>query len=309
MAHKQKTHNTPPALNGISPSRVFLPVGPWERYEDFLAARFPAINPESWQTRISQGKVLDASGQCLRLGQPYRHGSLLYYYRSPPPETPVPFTETIIYQDEWIVVTDKPHFLPVTPSGRHLEETLLVRLKRRLDIDTLTPIHRIDRETAGLVVFSVQPNTRARYQTLFHNRQVEKHYEAIAPYHPDIPLPPLYRSRLIQSKEAFMQMKEVAGTPNAETEIRLMESANTLARYALKPRTGKKHQLRVQMAALGMPIINDRIYPQLLPEETDAESRNEIFAHPLQLLAKAIAFDDPVTGQPRYFESSQQLRL
>jgi len=299
----------PPTLNGVSPSCIFLPAGQWATCEDFLAERFPAISPEEWQQRILQKRVLDASGQSIRPGQPYRHGTLLYYYRSLPAETPVPFTETVIYQDEWIVVADKPHFLPVIPSGRYLQETLLVRLKRRLHIETLSPAHRIDRETAGLVVFTIKPETRAQYQERFRHRLVEKQYEAVAPYKPDIPLPAVRRSRLVQSETSFMKMEEADGAPNAETEIRLVSSHGALARYALKPLTGKKHQLRVQMAGLGIPILNDRIYPHLLPEEKDAENQAEIFARPLQLLAKRISFEDPITRQPRYFESRQQLRL
>ena len=299
----------PPALNGISPSCVFLPKGQWSTYEDFLAERFPAISPAQWQRRIEDGHVLDTGGKHIRLSQPYQHGTHLYYYRSPPPETPIPFTETIIYQDNWIVVADKPHFLPVIPSGRYLQETLLVRLKRRLNIGTLSPIHRIDRETAGLVVFSIQPETRSQYQTLFHSKSVEKYYEAIAPYKPDLPLPAICRSRLVQSKASFMKMEAAAGTPNAETKIRLLESKESLARYALQPQTGKKHQLRVQMANLGLPILNDRIYPLLLPEDKDTQSQAKAFSNPLQLLAKTISFEDPITRQQRHFESKQQLRL
>jgi tRNA pseudouridine32 synthase/23S rRNA pseudouridine746 synthase len=298
-----------PTQNGVSPSRVFLPKGHWAPCEDFLAARFPAVSPDEWRKRLSQGQVLDAKGKRIFVGQPCPYGSHLYYYRSLPPEYPLPFPETVLYQDRWLVVADKPHFLPVTPSGRYLQETLLIRLKRRLNIDTLSPIHRIDRETAGLVVFSVRPETRALYQKLFHTKSVEKHYEAIAPYRPEMGLPPLLESRLVQSKTTFMQMETCEGIPNAQTEIRLLESKNRLARYALKPLTGKKHQLRVQMAGLGIPILNDRIYPRLLPEEKDEQGRQEAFSRPLKLLAKSIAFADPVTGQQRYFESTQQLEF
>ncbi|MDR0933547.1 MAG: pseudouridine synthase [Burkholderiaceae bacterium] len=309
QARQQTPVIKPPTRNGVSPSRVFLPVGDWRTYEDFLAARIPAVSPEEWRQRVSQGEVMDATGKSLRPGQAYRHGSLLYYYRSLPPEVPIPFTETILYQDEWLVVADKPHFLPVIPSGRYLQETLLVRLKRRLNIETLSPIHRIDRETAGIVVFSVRPETRARYQTLFLEQQVQKRYEAIAPYRPDIRLPLLYQSRLVQGSESFMQMKTEEGLPNATTEIHLLESRGNLARYALKPLTGRKHQLRVQMASLGLPIRNDRIYPRLLPEEKDEKTRAEAFAAPLQLLAKTLSFEDPVTRQQRHFESRHQLTL
>lgn len=300
---------TPPTLNGISPSRVFLPTGKWITYEDFLTERFPAIDLAEWQDRIKRKEVLNSSGIPISLAQPYQSGKWLYYYRRLQTEPAIPFSESIIYQDEYLVVADKPHFLPVIPSGRYLQETLLVRLKRRLGIETLSPIHRIDRETAGLVIFSVQPETRSLYQSLFSGKEVEKYYEAIAPYRKDIPLPSHYKSRLVPNKEVFMQMQEVDGAPNAETAIQLLETKENLARYALRPLTGKKHQLRVHMLMLGLPILNDRIYPFLLPEEKDKASWENAFANPLQLLAKSIAFTDPVTKQHRYFESKQNLRL
>lgn len=296
-------------IDGVSPSRVFLPNGSWPTCEDFLAERLPALGKAEWRDRLAEGKVLDANGRPLAPGQPCPESGLLYYYRSLPAERPIPLKETIVYQDEWLVVADKPHFLPVIPTGRYLHETLLVRLKKRLNIDTLSPIHRIDRETAGLVVFCVKPETRALYQALFRDRKVEKHYEAIAAYRPDFLLPACYRSCLVPSEEHFMQMKETTGAANAETRIRLVESKGRLARYALQPLTGKKHQLRVQMAALGMPILHDRIYPRLFPEEQAFAGEEKDFSRPLQLLAKTLSFTDPFTRLPRFFESKQQLRL
>lgn len=303
------SNNRPPMIDGVSPSRVFLQKGPWPTYEDFLAARIPALSKAEWQDRLAEGKVLDAEGRPLAPGLPCPPAGMLYYYRSLPAERPIPLAETILYQDEWLVVADKPHFLPVIPTGRYLHETLLVRLKKRLNIDTLSPIHRIDRETAGLVVFCIKPETRALYQALFRERAVEKHYEAIAAYHPGLFLPACYRSCLVPSEKHFMQMKEIAGVANAETRIRLIEAKGQLARYALQPLTGRKHQLRVQMAALGIPILHDRIYPRLFPEEQAFAGENKDFSCPLQLLAKTLSFTDPFTRQPRFFESAQQLRL
>lgn len=296
-------------IDGVSPSRVFLPKGAWPTCEDFLAERLPALTREEWQDCMAASKVLDANGCPLAPCQPCPESGLLYYYRSLPDERPIPLKETILYQDEWLVVADKPHFLPVIPTGRYLHETLLVRLKKRLNIDTLSPIHRIDRDTAGLVVFCIKPETRALYQALFRDRQVEKHYEAIAAYRPDLSLPSCYRSRLVPSERHFMQMKEIAGEANAETRIRLVESKDQLARYALQPLTGRKHQLRVQMAGLGIPILHDRIYPRLFPEEQAFAGEEKDFSRPLQLLAKTLSFTDPLTRQPRFFESRQQLRL
>jgi tRNA pseudouridine32 synthase/23S rRNA pseudouridine746 synthase len=226
---------------------------------------------------MQRGELLDERGVAMAGGQPYRSGGKLYYYRSIDDEPCVPFAEEILFQDEWLVAVDKPHFLPVTPGGRHLQQTLLVRLKRRLGIDTLTPLHRLDRETAGVVVFAVQPHTRGAYQALFAQRQVVKHYEAIAPWRPDLSFPLTRRSRLVEDAH-FLRMREEPGEPNAETHFELLEALGDLARYRLMPVTGRTHQLRVHCAALGLPIVGDRMYPELLPADTDDLER------PLQLL-------------------------
>lgn len=291
-----------PTRHGVGPSCVALPPGPWATISDFLRERFQAIPTATWHTRMQRGELVDAHGAAVTSEQPYRSGLRLYYYRSVDDEPRVPFDEVVLFQDELLVVADKPHFLPVTPGGRHLQETLLVRLKRRLGIDTLTPLHRLDRETAGVVVFAVRPDTRGRYQALFAQRQVAKHYEAIAPWRPELALPLTHRSRLVQD-DHFLRMREVPGEPNAETVIELLELHGDMARYRLTPRTGRTHQLRVHCAALGMPIFGDRMYPTLMPVDTDDHAR------PLQLLARSIAFVDPVSGDPRRFDSTQRLAL
>lgn len=250
---------------------------------------------------MQQGELVDARGQPVTPGQPYRHGTRLYYYRSIADEPRVPFDEVLLHQDDQLVAVDKPHFLPVTPGGRYLQETLLVRLKRRLGIATLTPLHRLDRETAGVVLFAVRPDTRGAYQAMFAQRQVHKHYEAIAPWRPELNFPLIHRSRLEQDTH-FLRMREASGEPNAETRFDVLEVQGDWARYRLTPVTGRTHQLRVHCAALGMPIHGDRIYPQLLPADTDDH------AQPLQLLARSIAFADPLTGAPRQFNSQQTLR-
>ncbi len=251
---------------------------------------------------MQRGDVLDAHGQALSVASGYRPDSKIFYFRSLPVEPRIPFDEVVLYQDDYLVAVDKPHFLPVTPAGRYLQETLLVRLKNSLGIDTLAPMHRIDRETAGLVLFTIQPHTRNLYQMLFRERSVSKCYEAIAPYRADLALPTVYRSRLMESA-AFMKMEEVEGEPNAETAIDLMEIDGALARYKLEPVSGQKHQLRAHMAALGIPIVNDRIYPELYPDE----GAEQDYSQPLKLLAKTISFTDPISRQLRQFESRQSL--
>lgn len=251
--------------------------------------------------RFEKGEVLDESGAAVSANLPYAAGQRIHYFRSIEAEARIPFDEVVLFQDELIVVADKPHFLPVIPSGRYLQETLLVRLKRRLGLDSLSPIHRIDRETAGLVVFTVQPATRGRYQNLFLEKSIRKSYEAIAPWRPELGLPLNHRSRLEENPERFMQMREVEGEPNAETRIELLATRGKWARYGLNPITGRKHQLRAHCAALGIPIRNDQIYPVHLPENSDD------FGQPLQLLAKAIAFADPISGEARSFASARAL--
>ncbi len=256
---------------------------------------------------MARGDVVDAHGIRVAADSPYTAHCKIYYYRSLPVEARIPFEEIVLFQDDYLVAVDKPHFLPVTPAGRYLQETLLVRLKRALGIDTLVPMHRIDRETAGLVLFTIQPATRDRYQSLFRDRTVAKCYEAIAPFNPALVLPLTYRSRLAES-ESFMQMRETDGEPNAETLIELLEKRGELARYRLRPSTGQKHQLRVHMAALGMPIVNDQIYPRHYPDPADSAAGSPAdYSKPLQLLARSLKFTDPLSGQLRQFESRQSL--
>ncbi|MEY2952535.1 MAG: hypothetical protein RLZZ401_622 [Pseudomonadota bacterium] len=293
-----------PRRQGVSPSCVALSPGPWATLLGFLAERFHRIPAQEWQARMERGDVLDAQGRALRPDQAFVPHSRVYYYRQPPPERPIPFEAQVLYQDEHLLVADKPHFLPVLPSGRYLQETLLVRLQRQLGLPDLAPLHRIDRDTAGLVLFSVQRTSRGAYAALFRERQVHKTYEAIAPWHADLVLPLCYRSR-IGPGDSFMTMCELPGPPNAQTELMLLERKGGLARYRLSPITGRRHQLRVHMMSLGLPIVNDGIYPVLSPE-CPLEVAPD-YSQPLQLLAQGLHFTDPVTAEPRAFTSQRML--
>jgi tRNA pseudouridine32 synthase/23S rRNA pseudouridine746 synthase len=290
---------------GVSSSRVYLPAGQtYPSLLHFFIANFPHIEAMEWSARFDEGLVMTADGIPLAPTQVYLPNTHLLYFRRLAREPEIPYEEHILFQDEHILVADKPHFLPVTPSGLYLHQTLLNRLKKKTGLQTLSPIHRIDRDTAGLVVFSVNPQERAQYQNLFRDRAVKKIYEAIAPYSEDLiqKLPMTYQSRLEES-EHFLQMQEVAGEPNSDTLIEFIGTSKPWAQYRLTPGSGKKHQLRCHLNSLGIPIKDDQIYPILTPyQEYDLD-----FSKPLQLLAKEIQFRDPLTGEERIFMSQRVL--
>ena len=287
----------------MRPSTLHLPQGDWATVLDCLCDHFPAIDRTTWLQRMARGRVLDADGAAIDATHPYQVGLKVRYFREVPNETPIPFVEQVLWQDEHLLVADKPHFLPVMPAGEYVEQTLLARLIKRTGNPDLVPIHRIDRLTAGLVLFSVNPGSRGQYQALFRQRAVEKRYEAIAPALAQLQFPYLHRSRMVDG-EPFFRMQEVVGEANSETRIEVLERRGELWRYQLSPVTGRKHQLRVHLAGLGAPIVGDDFYPQLL------ESRNQPddYSKPLKLLARGLCFVDPLSGQVREFESQLQLQ-
>jgi tRNA pseudouridine32 synthase / 23S rRNA pseudouridine746 synthase len=295
-------------LNNAPPrSRVVLPTqpksglnapAPWPDLLGFLVARFVHVTRSEWLRRFESGLVWGADGKPLRADHTCTPGLVVHYQRHVANEAPIAAQERIVFEDERIVVADKPHGLPVVPSGRYMAHTLLTRLQQRLALPNLAPVHRLDKDTAGLVLFTKSPEHRDTYHALFRNRQVRKIYEAIAPDLPHLSFPLERRSRLVRG-EHFMHTVEAPGMANAITQIDKIEALGAWARYRLQPITGQRHQLRVHMAALGAPLWGDAIYPQLLPL-TDTSLAHE----PLRLLAQELAFIDPHSGRTQCFRSA-----
>ena len=292
-----------PVRDGVGASRHGLPPGQWPNLLVYLLQRFPGVAETEWRQRFIDGLVCDESGQALAMDSPYQPGRVVFYYRDLPPEPAIPFAAQIRFEDEHLLVADKPHFLPVTPAGRFLSETLLTRLRRETSNDDLVPLHRIDRETAGLVLFSKRRDSREQYSALFRERRIEKVYEVIAPLNTALHFPLRYCSHL-QPGTPFFRMENGDGEANSETGIELLAAHAGWGHFRVRPVTGRKHQIRVHFAALGMPILFDAMYPILQP---DVEAAQTAYDQPLQLLAAQLSFADPLTGEQRRFDSARQL--
>ncbi|MEU1125734.1 pseudouridine synthase [Streptomyces sp. NPDC005899] len=294
-----------PQRAGVGPVRVRLPADPsgaWPTVRDHLLDRFAgAIGPERVDAMLAGGEFVGADGGAVRADEPYAAGRYLWFHRDFAPEERVPFRVGVVHRDEHLVIADKPHFLATTPRGRHVTETLVARLRDELDLPDLQPAHRLDRLTAGLVLCVVRPGERGAYQTLFRDRLVRKEYEAVAPYDPATALPRTVRSRIVKER-GVLAAREEPGEANSESRIELLEHRGGLGRYRLLPATGRTHQLRVHMNALGLPLVNDPVYPVVRPEPVC-----EDYLRPLQLVARALDFTDPVTGEPRRFLSGRRL--
>ena len=292
-----------PMRNGVSASVVSVPQGA-PHLLDFLAQRMPGISRSEWAERLAQGLVLHEDGQAALPDQSCQPGQRLYYYRHLADEPVLPFQVQVLFEDEHLLVVDKPHFMPVTPTGRYVQQSLLVQLKRQTGCADLVPLHRIDRETAGLVLFGKRPEERDPYHALFRDHQIEKTYHAVAAHAPHLQLPLVHTSRLVPG-EPFFRTQQVPGPANSKTRIALLHTDGQRAVYALEPISGKRHQLRVHMNALGIPIEGDPFYPTVLRGPDTSED----FSQSLQLLAQSVRFTDPITGQTRAWSSGLRLTL
>ncbi len=283
----------------IGASHLHLPAGPWRSLLDGLCDVLPGVDRATWLARLQQGKVL-FQGQPLAVDSPYREGMRVEYFREVVNEREIPFAVEILHHDEHLLVVDKPHFLAVAPAGQWVEQTVLRRLQRQLQLPELVPLHRLDRLTAGVMLLSCQRSSRDAYLSLFRQQRMHKVYEAVAGPLPELAWP-YQAAHCLQPGEPFFRMQAVSGPTNAWTTLQVLERGSAYWRYRLQPQTGRKHQLRVQMAALGAALRHDPLYPQLQAHDADD------FTQPLQLLARSLHFDDPLSGLPRHFLSQRQL--
>ncbi|GAA2157039.1 RluA family pseudouridine synthase [Kitasatospora kazusensis] len=289
-----------PQRHGVDPVRLRLPAeGGWATLRDHLVERLP-VPSAVVDAMLAERAVFGADGP-LEPDAPFTPGGYVWFHRELPDEVRVPFPLTVVHRDDRILVVDKPHFLAMTPRGRHVAETALARLRHELGLPQLSPAHRLDRLTAGLAMFVLRPELRGAYQSLFQERLVRKEYEALAPYRAGLVLPCTVRSRIVKER-GELAAREVGGEPNSESRVELVERRGPVARYRLTPLTGRTHQLRLHMSSLGVPILADPLYPLVLPDPAPDD-----FSRPLQLLARRLDFTDPVTGVAQRFRSALDL--
>lgn len=285
----------PPLRDGLNAVSMRLPTGSYATVAEYLVTRFGELAIDA----VASGNVLDGGLSPVDLDTAYRPNGTIWIYREPAEEHPVPFEAEILHRDDDLVVVDKPHFLATMPRGRHVTESVLVRLRRLPGLEQCSPAHRLDRLTAGVLICTARPQVRGAYHELFASGQAEKVYEAIAE-RSDAEFPVTRKSRIVKER-GVLQAREIAGEPNSETTVSKVEARGDFARYECRPITGKTHQIRVHLNALGIPIVGDPLYPHVLPDAAPD------FTDPLRLLAKSIAFRDPLTGEHREFRSRRTL--
>lgn len=294
-----------PMRDGVGATRLHVPrSGPWPTVSAYMVERFFHLDPEQLRERFDRGEIVAYDGSALTRDTPLDAEEFVWYYREPPVELEIPFDVEILHQDDDLLVVDKPHFLPTTPAGKYVQNSALVRLRRELDNPDLAPVHRLDRATAGLLMFSTRPETRGAYQMLFQDRAIEKVYEAVSarPADWEDPFPLTVRLHIEKLRSQVCVEVDPAREANSETLIELIDADDEVIHTLLRPHTGKMHQLRVHLASIGAGILHDNLYPILTDEKPDDHER------PLQLLARELRFTDPLSGREREFLTRRTLQ-
>lgn len=316
MARKKHPRQPLPPRDGLSASRIRLPGPEPTTAFEFVARviaeqrhRHPEDTEEAVMERFARGEVVLIDASPVHPNDIIQPGTDLFFYRRPAPEAPVPYKIEAVYEDDDLLVVDKPPFLATMPRAAHITETATVRLRRATGNEELTPAHRLDRMTSGLLLFTKRREVRGAYQELFSARQVFKRYAAIAPLL-DLEVPEVWRSHIEKRHGEVASRVVEDAAANAETIVRSVERLEPaqetelhrvhetdvpLARYLLEPVTGRTHQLRVHMCAAGAPILGDPVYPEV------KAFGDEDYSVPMRLKSVELAFEDPLSGRARRF--------
>ena len=277
--------------------------GDWPTVRSWLHEKLTRVDDAAIDAALAAGEYVDDNGTAVTVDTGFVAGQRIWFHRELPVEVPVPFDIPVLYRDERIVVVDKPHFLATIPRGQHIQQTVVVRLRRELGLPELSPVHRLDRATAGVLLLTTQQQWRGRYQNIFRDRLADKTYQAVAGFRDDLDLPLEVRSHIVKDRGTIQAYEVPGAAPNAVTRIELLQQRGGYGLYALHPTTGRTHQLRVHLNSLGIPILGDALYPGLLDVAADD------FSRPLQLVARRLAFRDPISGAEHEFASRRVLDL
>lgn len=253
---------------------------------------------------LAAGRFVWDDGTPVRPDDAYRAHRFIFFHRDLREEPVVPGQLTVLHQDERIVVVDKPAFLSTIPRGSHVVQSVVVRAREELGMPDLSPAHRLDRVTSGVLLLTTQRQWRAAYQGIFEDRTTRKVYRALAPYDAAREQPTVVRNHIAKPPGQWQAAVVPDAPVNAETLIELERRVgDDHAVYRLTPRTGRTHQLRLHLHGLGIPIVGDPLYPTVTVTDVDD------FSTPLQLLASELAFTDPVDGSVRHFVAQRTLPL
>ena len=318
-AARRRANRLPPPLpqrDGLDPVRWQLPPDAPRSTPalDALQQRFPALaDPAAapLAQRFAAGEIVDARGRAWSAGDPVGPRDEMWFHRELPQEEVAEVELRILHRDEHLLVLDKPHDIATIPRGVHVLGSALIRLRRATGLETLVPLHRLDRRTAGVLAFGIRPEERSAYQQLFARGEVDKEYEArtLPELGSSLPSTPgtvqTLRDHLVK-RHGELTAQVLEEPPNAESEVELLEvEGEGVHRFGLRPRTGRTHQLRLQLASRGAPILGEDLYwPAHRPLPP---ARLWPQGLPLQLLARTLAFRDPITGEQREFRSTGRL--
>ncbi len=280
-----------------------------ERLDVLLSRRF-RCSRTSLRDRL-KGRVMDIHGSELKWSRRLHQGQILRIPSIQRPEPDVEVTYKIIYKDQWMVVVDKGPGAPVHPSRSYRTKTILTFLRDHLQDQGLSPAHRLDRETSGVLVFSRTSEVAAELQRQFSSRLVQKRYLAIVrdvpSLHEQVIEMPLERD--VDFPIDSRMRVDFRGKP-AKTYIRVLQKNGDRALVEAKPRTGRMHQIRVHLASVSHPILGDKLYQfdgqaylAMIGDELDPSWYERLGHHRLALHAAGLAMTHPETGEQMQFEA------